>query len=342
METCWVKKEDWFKFIEAIKNKNENIYGISSPQDKLSLGKVDKPEDIVWGQIRTPQPLKAILCPSREVVATYPQEEDILKELKKKIFILGIKACDLAASKIYDRVFLEEEKDPFYAQRRANTIIISSDCTSAGESCFCIYMDGKPYPEGNFDINVAPVSEGFIVEVGSSKGENLLKENLPSKAKGVPEEKLAERDQKRKAVVKELEKNNKDFSLKFPYAEKVRKNYPSKVWEEKAETCVGCGGCAAICPTCYCFLLRDEGEEKSFNKVKIWDYCQYPSFAKVAGGANPRARLVERFRHRYLHKLDYAPLRSQEHECTGCGRCIDTCAGKIDMREVLTKLSITS
>ena len=270
METYWAKREDWLKFIEALRNKNENIYGISSQQDKLSLGKVNKPEDIIWGQSRAYQPLKSILFSPLEVVATYPKGKDILKELKKKLFILGIKACDLVALKIYDRVFLEKEKDPFYAQKRANTVIISSDCTTAGKSCFCTYIDGKPYPEVGFDINVAPVGDGFIIEVGSSKGQNLLQENLPGKLEKVPEGKLAERDQRREAVVKEVEEKNKDFSLKFPYAEMVRKNYQSKVWTEEAETCVGCGGCTAICPTCYCFLLRDEGEKTNFNKVKIW------------------------------------------------------------------------
>ena len=338
MKTYWVERGNWLKFVEAIKGKHEEIYGITSQLDKLSLGRISAAEDTVWGQIRAHQPLKSILFPPSEVVANYPQEKDIVKGLKRKILILGVKGCDLAALRIYDRVFLEEEKDPFYARRRTNTTIISSDCTTAGESCFCVYMNGKPYPGGDFDINVAPVGDGFVIEIGSSKGENLLQENLPGKPQEVSEGKLSERDQRRETVVKEVEGKNRDFSLEFPYAKRVRKNYQSEVWAQQTETCVGCGGCTAICPTCYCFLLRDEGEKANFSKVKLWDYCQYSSFARVAGGANPRAQLVERFRHRYLHKLDYAPLRSQEHECTGCGRCIDTCAGEIDMREVLTKL----
>ena len=58
----------------------------------------------------------------------------------------------------------------------------------------------------------------------------------------------------------------------------------------------------------------------------------------MAGGSSPRLGLMERFRHRYLHKLEYFPKDFQMEACTGCGRCIQGCMGKIDMRKVLKSL----
>ena len=58
----------------------------------------------------------------------------------------------------------------------------------------------------------------------------------------------------------------------------------------------------------------------------------------MAGGANPRKKLMQRFRHRYIHKLDYFKDRYGVYACTGCGRCIDVCMGKIDMRKVISAL----
>ncbi len=100
-----------------------------------------------------------------------------------------------------------------------------------------------------------------------------------------------------------------------------------------------CGLCTHICPSCHCYLLYDEkGKASSFERSRMWDTCQYRGFARVAGGANPRVSRAQRLRHRYLHKLDYFKDISGLYMCTGCGRCVEGCLGKIDMREVLKKL----
>jgi ferredoxin len=51
--------------------------------------------------------------------------------------------------------------------------------------------------------------------------------------------------------------------------------------------CVSCGACAAICPTCTCFLLIDRPD---FEKIRQLDACQYPGFERVAAGEDPSGR----------------------------------------------------
>jgi ferredoxin len=58
----------------------------------------------------------------------------------------------------------------------------------------------------------------------------------------------------------------------------------------------------------------------------------------VAGGSNPRGKLYQRLQNRYHCKMDYSYDRLGRYTCVGCGRCIDGCAGNIDMRKIFAEL----
>jgi ferredoxin len=107
------------------------------------------------------------------------------------------------------------------------------------------------------------------------------------------------------------------------------------VWEEESSSCVGCGACTNICPTCYCLILNEEGGDGDFVKVRSYDSCQWQGYARVAGGASPRPRMKQRFRNRYLCKFLYLPSNFGTLGCTGCGRCTEACPGQIDFRAVV-------
>ncbi|MDP2365326.1 MAG: 4Fe-4S dicluster domain-containing protein, partial [Ignavibacteria bacterium] len=116
----------------------------------------------------------------------------------------------------------------------------------------------------------------------------------------------------------------------------------NKNWEDASKECIGCGACTNICPTCYCLILNDESSEKEFIKVRSYDSCQWNGYARVAGGGTPRPKMTERFRNRYLCKFDYMPKNFGEIGCTGCGRCTEACAAKIDFRKVVKNISYKS
>ncbi|MCK5557195.1 MAG: 4Fe-4S dicluster domain-containing protein, partial [Candidatus Hydrogenedentes bacterium] len=92
------------------------------------------------------------------------------------------------------------------------------------------------------------------------------------------------------------------------------------------------------CPTCHCFLLYDQKGQENFERLKVWDACVYAGYSRMAGGGTPRPFLVERFRHRYVHKFDQIVERHGIEGCSGCGRCIEACPGNIDMRKVFKAL----
>ncbi len=289
------------------------------------------------GGVRSPEPLKSFFFNARKQVAEN-YDDNLLADREKAICLVGAKACDLRGLNILDSVFSEGDyKDPYYTRERNRTLIISADCTDALDVCFCLSLHGKPYPENGFDLNLSDIGDGYVVEAGSDRGRDLIeKSSLFSPAQ---KEQKMRRENQRTAVSEKVRSNIIEHSIPdWDNLEGViRKNYKSGLWEEEAVTCVECGACNTICPTCHCFLLYDQLLEDRLGRFRIWDSCLIKDFATVAGGANPRAKLWMRLRNRFEKKFDFFPETTGNFACTGCGRCISACPGKIDIRKVLRR-----
>ena len=214
-----------------------------------------------FNSIRACTPVKEFLFPLRELAALLP--EPFEPEQIKPFAVFGLKECDLRSIEILDRVFVEEEfEDPFYVKRRENMFIIASDCSEAGESCFCNILGIRPFAESGFDLNISKIKDGFIVEAGSQKGQGFMEKHSqdPRKAGSHPqlfsdatEAQLAERDENRAEVQKQLEQKNADLRFDAPIKEIVENSQDSGVFDDEAKNCVECQACTRICPTCHCF-----------------------------------------------------------------------------------------
>jgi formate hydrogenlyase subunit 6/NADH:ubiquinone oxidoreductase subunit I len=296
-------------------------------------------EEALIGEVRTFEPLKAFFSRAREQVAEGFQAEPPVAS-GKPLAIVGVKACDLKGFKIQDFVFKDNGvQDPFYVRNREENLIISADCTCVIATCFCRALGVEPYPQDNFDLNFSPVEDGFVVKSGSAKGEALLHQHASLFRKATVAQ-LQARDAQRARVTQEVEENLKKFEV--PRQDRFRgiieKNWSASLWEEEAKTCVECGACNQICPTCHCFLLYDQKDGERTARLRVWDSCLLKDYARVAGGANPRKRLWMRLRNRFDKKFDFFPKVAQVYACTGCGRCISACPAKIDIRRVLRRL----
>jgi sulfhydrogenase subunit beta (sulfur reductase) len=302
--------------------------------ERYDAGKHAAPE---FNEIRACTPVKEFLFPLREVAAVFPEAAEPREVQPFAVF--GLKACDLRSIEILDKVFMEKDfEDPFYIARRQAMFVISSDCSTPGESCFCNVLGGKAYPEAGFDLNVSPVEDGFIIQAGSSEGKSFLSAHA-SLFGDVPDDLLAERQRLRDEVQRQLEQANTEFQLRAPAREILEQRYESDVFDEQAETCVECQACTRVCPTCHCFYLYDTVQKDYFAKMKMWDSCMRVGYAAVAGGGNPRKVLGDRLRHRLMHKFAFFMERYGVDMCVGCGRCVDGEAGDVDIRVVLRKLS---
>jgi len=290
-----------------------------------------------FNNIRVCTPVKEFLFPLRELAAVFP--EPVEPEEIKPFAVFGLKDCDLRSLECLDQVFLEKDfEDQFYIARREKMFIISTDCFDPGESCFCNVLDGKPYADRGFDLNVSQVTDGFIVEAGSQKGREFVDKHSELFTKP-SDDALAERDRIRAETQEQLEQNNAELKFDAPIRDMMNKTYDSDVYDAEAETCVECQACTRVCPTCHCFYLYDTKQKDYFTKMKMWDSCMRMAYAEVAGGANPRKILGDRLRHRLMHKFVYFLDRYGLQMCIGCGRCVDAEAGNIDIRAVLKKLN---
>ncbi len=101
----------------------------------------------------------------------------------------------------------------------------------------------------------------------------------------------------------------------------------SGFWEEHSEKCLACGSCVLVCPTCYCFDVKDNPDLSldGGERIRTWDGCLLEDFAKVASGENFRPTRPTRYRHRYFKKGKYLFDKFGFISCVGCGRCGSNC-----------------
>ena len=302
--------------------------------------------------LRSPRPVnpfKGALLPIREIVAHYGKkaQKDPLEGLSgESIALVGMRGSDCRALGYLDKVmFREPMADPFYKLRRESCTVVSVDCVSPCESCFCNLYGEKAYAEANFDLNLSPIEGGYLLEAGSEKGEGIIernKERLGPASEGQIEQRIRNRQQ----ATEQLERQNAEYAPTS--AEELARLVPDSLeevfWLTEMATCVQCGGCTAVCPTCYCFLLSDkEAGEGAYERREAWDSCQFTGYSEMAGPPgtikpDPRRTHMSKFQRRFSHKFWYDVLVNEMVGCVGCGRCRDTCPGAIDLRRVITSI----
>jgi len=293
-------------------------------------------------------PFKSVLLPNRELIARYgesDQEDPLRQAAARTIALVGVRGCECRALGYLDGVMYDDPApDPFYKARRENTTVISVDCVEPCASCFCDLLGEKPYAEKLFDVNLSPVEGGYVVEAGSEKGTELLEKSQDLFSEATPEH-LEMKGRMRQRAAEQLREQNSRYSVPDEVKEKLPQTVEAPFWRHELGFCVQCGGCTAVCPTCYCFLLYDrEAGPARFERGRAWDSCQFSGYAVMAGPAgglkpDPRRSHMSKFQHRFEHKFWYDPLNWGTLGCVGCGRCAQTCPGAIDLRRVLSEIN---
>lgn len=342
MDVYKTSERDFLALLEDIASRRE-LFVPAEYHGEITYKKWDDLNHSVvqFPKNRIETPPKVFFFPPKEEVSKFPAGKAESERSKRAIF--GLKACDLSSFKVLDNIFLDEGfVDPFYAIRRHDTLLISSDCYEVSDTCFCNKVGGQPYPEKDFDLNVikVPGLEDFIVEFNpeSLEAQEIYDTNS-NLFEPVTEETLKKRTEFRIEQKEELNEKNSFFEI----PENVGDIPPDNpIWGELAEDCVECGACNLSCPTCHCFQLYETEEGSSVNRNKVWDSCNFKGYSRVAGGANPMESLESRVKNRFYDKFDRMDENYGFSGCTGCGRCIDGCMGEIDMRDVLKEVAVES
>lgn len=243
---------------------------------------------------------------------------------------LGVRACELHAIAIQDKVFMQGEfVDPIYQARREAALIIAVNCGAAGGTCFCASMNTGPQATSGFDLALTEVVEEgrhyFTVEVGSDKGKAIWKQ-VPHRKATADEQAAAQRiiDYTTAHMGRQLDTNG--------LQERLVRNLEDPHWEIIAQTCLTCANCTLVCPTCFCNTIEDVTDLTGHNaeRIRKWDSCFTMDFSYIHGGS-VRYSTKARYRQWLTHKLATWVDQFGTFGCVGCGRCITWCPVAIDI-----------
>lgn len=263
-----------------------------------------------------------------EVIDTREESEDFV--------IFGVRACDARSFSILDKVFLSEPVDSFYKNRRDHGTVVSMACTKPSETCFCgVFGIDATSPEG--DAVCYSDGESLFFEAHNEKGQRFLDLIAPLLEEGSTD-KLEMTREKTAEILGKLPLSG--LSTDSFGGDKLMENFNSDKWGELSESCIGCGTCTFVCPTCQCYDIRDFDTGRGIKRFRCWDSCMYSDFTKMAHG-NPRLTQLERFRQRFMHKLVYFPSNNNgEFGCVGCGRCLSKCPISMNIVKVMKALEV--
>ena len=324
-----IPRDEWDKAIGRLSLTHDIFAPVSNDfsQDYEFIG----PDNISLITYNKPKPvtsLKNFYLPVKENVTS-----ERLKERPR--IIIGAPNCDIEGLALLDEIYLDKDfNDPFYRSRRENTLLIASDCKGIQEHCHCLSYGIRPYSASIADLAIIMQEGNMILRIITGKGEDFIK-GISSAADITDKNILVAVEKEHSATESLLSEANKGLPDYKRTGEIVR-NARKEIWEKYSLKCVSCGACATICPTCTCFLLIDK---PGFEKVKQLDACQYPGFERVAGGEDALHSLHNRFRNRYMCKYVWKPEKFKPVACTGCGRCIEACIGKINKNELFMELA---
>jgi ferredoxin len=246
---------------------------------------------------------------------------------------VGVRACDVAAIGILDRVLLGGEfRDPHYARRRENVFVLVVNCARVNPTCFCTSMKTGPRATTGFDLALTELPEIFLVAVGSDAGSEMLRDTPWEAATAFD---LGRAARAMQDVERQVERQLKTDDL----PRLLYDNLEHPHWDEVATRCLSCANCTLVCPTCFCTTVVDTSDLRGTKgeRIRLADSCFNRDFSHVFGG-NIRPNIRSRYRQWLSHKLASWIDQFGTSGCVGCGRCITWCPVGIEITEEVNAL----
>lgn len=314
--------------------------GIRDNQERGRYALTDTHDSLLFAWANGPQALKPLTFAPREILWKAERDEQGVLEFKEihvaaePLAIIGVRACDLAALRIQDKVFVEgQHHDPYFQRRRESLLLIAVNCSHPAPTCFCASTGDGPHATHSFDLALTEFHEGFTVQIGTGKGRELVT-RLQLVCASEPQREAASRQHSQAAHAQQR---------KMPGVA-ARRSIMDKLehprWDDVAARCLSCGNCTMVCPTCFCHAEEDEPELAGTNTqhVRQWDSCFTQKHSYIHGFV-VRADTRARYRQWLTHKMATWHDQFGTSGCVGCGRCITWCPTGIDITEEVTALS---
>jgi len=349
----FILKEKGYKLIGPTVESEALVYSEIHDSKDLPIGITDKQAPGVYRLEKIdsgtyfhftvgPQSWKKFLYPPIHKLYTAVYKNNKFEFEKEdnsniKYAFIGVRACEINAIEIQDKVFFGGEyQNNQYKNLRKNAFIIAVNCSKAESNCFCTSMGTGPEVKSGYDLVLTEIKNinehYFLIDAGSQQGEDILNQLSTKEAnsENIDEGKKVIENTKSQVQKKLDTENLKEILLK---------NLESPVWEDVAKRCLACGNCTMVCPTCFCMTVEDytDLQKTKAERIQKWDSCFTLEYSYIHGGS-VRVSIGSRYRQWLTHKLASWHEQFGTSGCVGCGRCITWCPVGIDITQEATKI----
>jgi ferredoxin len=339
MKVIQIDKEKWADGLKKAAD-SYRLFGPVKEEEFHNFKELAKDELPDLNYLNSRLSPKSIIYPQSEAMFEYTLNESaedhhIMKEVDKDYSpraVIGIRPCDAKAFVLVNHNFdTPEYKDPYWIKACEATTLVGLACDAPCSSCFCTTAGCGPYHEEGLDVLLVDAMDRYLAKVLTEKGQELV--NAAGWATAADADTAARQIEagRQVAEAKITAFVNTDRLKELDTTEL----YKAPFWEDVSFSCINCGTCTFVCPTCWCFDIQDENRGQAGMRMRNWDSCMYPLFTMHGTGHNPRGTKLHRVRQRFMHKLKYYVDKYEVGiQCVGCGRCVRSCPVNIDIRRV--------
>ena len=332
-----IGKQATTTWLQKLLECGEVIAPVRGPCGDILFSSVHSPDQVAWDFQNSLSPPKQAVLPQTDPLIKITRNagsyevEPVYDDARR--FLFNVRSCDATGIAFLTQMYEMEPADASYLRRARSLTIISLACNKPCPLGFCICSGSGPFLSAGYDVQLTDLGESYLVEVGSEKGEAAIS-GASNLFRSATEEEVSQRQRM------EVEAKNHFEEETCHFASAMRRISTGRVqdalWEKMSDWCLECGACNMVCPTCYCFSVKDLSEDGTWIRCRIWDSCQYSAFTLEASGHNPRADRKQRMKRRFFHKVSAQYYqRDGVVGCVGCGRCIKVCLGSTDMPAVV-------
>ena len=254
-----------------------------------------------------------------------------------RLAFLGVRACEIAALQIQDRAMRAGPAgDADHAARREASLVVAVECATATGTCFCTSMGTGPEVGDGADIVLSELDDGFVVRAGSEAGAAIVARlDAPP---GRPPEQL-ERAARQVAAVRD--RDRRSGRDRRPARAAARRARPPALGARSpsAASPAPTARSSARPASAPASASRRTSTASRASTDRHWDSCFSLGFGRVAGDANFRPKVADRYRQWLTHKFSTWWDQFGSSGCVGCGRCIAWCPVGIDVREELAAIA---
>ncbi len=337
-----ISHHDFHQLLEKLlADSTYEIVGVKSKGERFVFDHLESADELRLEYDVTLLPPKKLFLPPIEPMMSYNLEKNFEVNPDQSTIpriIIGMHPYDIIALEQTDMVYLDEQQDTFYKNRRENTLIIGVDIQTVSERSFAGSMNTHITDSG-FDLMLTNLGKQYAITIGSEQGANLLQ------SYGAKTSPAKDRDIKKITKIREElpKKYTQQVTLsKDQWGDVLLNNYDHNLWDTQSKRCLECSSCTMVCPTCFCYDVQDKTalDLKDGTRIRTWDGCLLRDFTKIGSGEVFRDDISERYRHRFYRKGSYLYDRYGFVACVGCGRCGNACLPDIaDPCKVMNELA---